>query len=277
MKKLTFNTFLAALLSLGLSACSDKVQKPVLEGSLEANEPTEITLVYDHDGDIVTADLTTDSVGGFVFDGPIQGDASDVLLYIGNEIYGAYLENGKNVVMDIAGDEVRFSGDNLELNEFANAYERAFSVWKFKPTHDHPFDYEEYKERLDKSALDARQYLAAITDNGLRDRYGKYIDSYHRYYTIQFMNMSQKGSEESPEASREKMMQAIDSIDPNADVSRLTGTLNYWYNYSPIRQSEANDIVDYTIEQFSRIDSALTNEANKKSLYRTAGRLRVYV
>ena len=63
----------------------------------------------------------------------------------------------------------------------------------------------------------------------------------------------------------------VASIDPNADESRLSGLINYWYNNAQLaRPSGRNiDLTTYFVQQINAVDSALTNEGNKKSLART--------
>ena len=95
MTKNLSKPIVAALLLGALSACGTKEKLPLLEGRF-ANvlEPTELTLVYDYDGDIYATDIVTDSSGVFRFDEELPADAVDCVIYAGHSIYGAYLENG---------------------------------------------------------------------------------------------------------------------------------------------------------------------------------------
>lgn len=266
MIKILSKPLAAVLLPLTLTACGTKEKLPLLEGRFSnATQPVELTLLYDHDGDIYSADIMTDSTGRFTYDAEIPEGTVDCVIYSGHSAYGVVLQNGKSVSMEINGENVEFEGDNTEINEFMNSYQQAFSVWKFKPTPDKPFNYEEYISRLEKGTLNARQYLAQITDNSVRENYSKLVDGYSNYYRLRIMSMN--GDKES-----EATKAILDSIDPNADYARLTGLISYWYNSAPFRPKGMHlDATEYFIREFAMIDSALTNDANKKPLYRDMG------
>lgn len=63
----------------------------------------------------------------------------------------------------------------------------------------------------------------------------------------------------------------IATIDPNADITRLSGLLNYWYNNADlgVNTGECVDLEDFFARQVKGVDSVLTNESNKKSLINT--------
>lgn len=64
----------------------------------------------------------------------------------------------------------------------------------------------------------------------------------------------------------------VATVDPNADESRLSGIINYWYNKSDLhKNSNVVDITEYIAQQYAGIDSLLTNEGNKKNLWKTLG------
>ncbi len=94
-------------------------------------------------------------------------------------------------------------------------------------------------------------------------------DAYYNEVLLRLLGMDSSYSKTDHKAQMDSI---IATIDPNADESRMTGIINYWYNRSDIhRKGNAASIIDYMKDQFAGIDSVLTNEGNKKSLWMTLG------
>ena len=115
-------------LCLLLAGCKSKQDAPLLEGSIQQANLQELSLVYDLDGEVCVETITTDSIGHFAFYGPLKCPATDVVIYAGSDLYGAYLEKGKQVRMQITADEVQFEGDHVDRCRWNNTYHQAFYV-----------------------------------------------------------------------------------------------------------------------------------------------------
>lgn len=242
---------------------------PLLKGKINVSEPTEVAVVYDYDGDNYVQTVKTAADGSFVFDFDLPAEAVDVLVYVESEPFGAYLKRGETTVMDIdKGGDVAFSGDNLAENKFLNAYTRGFYPMQYKPSPDLPFVLSDYLDRLEKNAGEARRLLASVKEPR-KSRYSRMTDAYYNEVLLRLLGMDSSYSKTDHKAQMDSI---IATIDPNADESRLTGITNYWYNRSDIhRKGNAASIIDYMKDQFAGIDSVLTNEGNKKSLWMTLG------
>lgn len=243
--------------------CSSFDNAPLLEGKINVSEPTEITFYYDYNGNTFVENVSTDSTGLFVFNPQLAGNEADVALYVGSNSYGAFLEKGKSVKMDIDGKNVTFQGDNTDRSTFYNAYQQGFSPWIFKPSPDHPFSTAEWNANLDAGYEAAQNALKDIKDATVRERYARLADASKKYYTIQILGMDSIDHQAQIDS-------LVATIDPNADESRLSGLINHWYNRANLGNNNGTlQLTPYFIKQFADIDSALTNESNKKYLYAT--------
>lgn len=152
-----------------LAGCKSKQDVPLLEGSIQKANLQEFSLVYDFDGEVCVETITIDSIGHFAFYGPLKRPATDVVIYAGSDLYGAYLEKGKQVCMQITADEVRFEGDNVDCCQWSNSYNQAFSPWLFKSTPDHPFNADEWNATLEKGYQQAMSAAQGVSDEKLRE------------------------------------------------------------------------------------------------------------
>ena len=112
---------------------------------------------------------------------------------------------------------------------------------------------------------DVKKAIDAVTDDEARARYQRLADAVCKYYRLQTLSLDQMVNQADHAAQMDSLMA---TIDPNADESRLSGLINYWYNESELHRSTGNtpDLTTYFIRQINGIDSVLTNEGNKKSL-----------
>ena len=254
--------------ALVFQACSSKEDAPLLEGKLDATEPTEVAIVYDYEGDNYVEELTTDSTGAFAYNPELAGEEADLIVYVGQDLYGAYVRKGSTVRMDIRGTEATFTGDHADRCVFNNVLYHAFSPWAFKPTPDHPFDLAEWTAKLEQGRTETGKAIDAIGDAEARARYQRLADAVCKYYLLQTLSLDQMMNQADHATQVDSL---VASIDPNADESRLSGLINYWYNNAQLaRPSGRNiDLTTYFVQQINAVDSALTNEGNKKSLART--------
>ena len=259
---------LLALPALLLQACAPKADAPLLEGKINTAEPVSLSVVYDYEGDNYVEELTTDSAGRFAYNPDLAGTEADLILFVGSDLYGAYVKKGSHARIDIDGGKATFAGDNTDRCAFVNALYQTYSPWAFKPTPDHPFDLREWNGKLQQGAERVQKALDAVADDEARARYQRLADATHKYYALQTLSLDRMMNQTDNVARQDSL---VASIDPNADESRLSGLINYWYNNAQLaRPSGRNiDLTTYFVQQINAVDSALTNEGNKKSLART--------
>lgn len=170
---------LALTAALG-QGCTRKADSPLLEGILNVTEPTRVALVYDYLGDNYVEELTTDSTGSFIYNPKLEGDEADLYIYVGQDIYGAYVKEGCSTHITIDGENVTFKGDNTDRCTFLNTLYHTFSPWAFKPTPDHPFDATEWNTRLEKSREIVEKALDGVIDSEVRARYQQLVDATYK-------------------------------------------------------------------------------------------------
>ena len=120
---------LLALPALLLQACAPKADAPLLEGKINTAEPVALSVVYDYEGDNYVEELTTDSAGRFAYNPDLAGTEADLILFVGSDLYGAYVKKGSHARIDIDGGKATFAGDNTDRCAFVNALYQAYSPW----------------------------------------------------------------------------------------------------------------------------------------------------
>lgn len=256
---------LSMILPLASTAQTDYL---LLKGQIETEKPVEVTVIYDSVGDTYVKSLKTSADGRFEYSGNMPDNGTDVLIYAGSDIYGAFLQNGKTAEIFIKGKNASFAGDNMAENEFFNAYEQAFNPMKYKPSGDQAFVLKEYKKNLDNSREDLISRLPRLK-SGVRERGERMTKSYYDKTLCQLLGMDQSYNGNVHDSEIDSI---VATVDPNADESRLSGIINYWYNKSDLhKNSNVVDITEYIAQQYAGIDSLLTNEGNKKNLWKTLG------
>lgn len=103
--------FLLALTAILGQSCTRKADSPLLEGILNVTEPTKVAFVYDYLGDNYVEELITDSTGSFIYNPKLEGDEADLYIYVGQDIYGAYVKEGCSTHIVIDGENVTFKGE----------------------------------------------------------------------------------------------------------------------------------------------------------------------
>ena len=267
IRKLVRNlTFLFFFLILPVIA-SASPEHPLLRGHVNTAEPKEITIVYDFQGDIYSGTVTTDASGNFVYDGQLPVEETDVVVYIDGKPHGAYLRRGSTTVADF-GETAGFRGDNVAESRFYNTYQQAFNPKKFKSMPDVKFVYADAMKRL-ADGRDRALSDASHLSGSLRERAGRLVGSSYDKFHLMLLSIETGESGADSTAVTDAILARID---PNADESRLSGIISYWYNNTDFHRSgNVRSILDYMIGQFAAVDSALTNEGNKKNLYSTLG------
>ena len=121
-----------------MHSCSPKGDAPLLEGKLNVTEPTEIAFVYDHDGDNIVTELTTDSSGTFTYDPQLEGDEADLVIYVGQHLYGAYVRQSCSTHAHIHGTKATFTGDHPDRGRFNHTLFQPFPPVSLNPTPNPP-------------------------------------------------------------------------------------------------------------------------------------------
>ena len=259
---------LTALSALFLHGCAPKADAPLLEGKINVSDPTAIAFVYDHEGENIVTELTTDSTGVFTYNPTLEGDEADLVVYVGQDLFGAYVKSGCSTHMVIDGTQATFTGDNLDRCRFNNTLYQSFSPWTFKPTPDHPFQLQEWTDKLNQGYERTQKAVEAVCDPEARARYQRLADATHKYYKLQILSLDRMMNQADNEAETDSLLA---TIDPNADETRLSGLINYWYNQAELTRNTGRmmDLTTFFTAQINAVDSALTNEGNKRSLYNT--------
>ncbi len=264
MKNFLLKSFAAAVAAIIAATGCTTAERPLLSGKIDVNEPTLITVAYDCNGECVSEDIVTDANGEFTFDSDLECDNADLVIYVGTDVYGAFVERGHSVRMTIEGGNATFTGDNVDRCNFNHIYNSRMSPWLFKPSHDHGFDAAEWRAMLQNGCDEIAAALSAVADSEAREGYARIVDARRKYYEILILQM-----EDTDEAEKQ-FHDAIAAIDPNADESRLSGLLAYWLMMSDDVRSAtvtSSGWVDLYISQMAAVDNLLTNEANKRYLY----------
>lgn len=266
IKKSLLFSFTAAM-TLALGSCNQNQDSTLLKGKLAVDKPTEILLVQDYEGDVVVDTITTDESGQYVFTGDIPGDKADILVYVEGKPYGVRLKKGTTTVMDIAED-ASFSGDNIAESNFQNAYNIAFYPMNFKPSNDEPYVFDTYLAKLDSESSKVKALIPTLPKEE-QDFYMRLTDARRDYYYCMLAGMDRNADHS------EQVNAIVEKIDPNDDISRLSGLINYWYNKNgkSIFEGMPENVSFAQSEAyiFNQIDKLLTNEANKKNLWNTVG------
>ena len=264
LKPLSF----AALTALSMHSCTPKADAPLLEGKINVTEPTELALVYDYEGENIVTELTTDSTGAFTYNPALKAGEADLVIYVGQDLYGAFVKQGCSTHVDIDGTRATFTGDNTDRCRFNNTLYQSFSPWTFKPTPDHPFQLDEWNTNLQQAYERTQKAVEAVGDPEARARYQRLADATHKYYTLQILSLDRMMNQADNEAQTDSLLA---TIDPNADETRLSGLINYWYNQANLvpNTERVIDLTTFFTAQINAVDSALSNEGNKRSLYNT--------
>ncbi len=261
-------SILPILTLIGSYSSMNAQDTPLLKGHIEATAPVQVTMLYDHEGDAIAKDTETDANGNFSFSEQLPGQTKEVFLYINAQPYGAFLENGKTVEMNITGEEVAFKGANIPENEYVNKYQQVFFSGNYKPSPDEKFDYAKSREKLQSNYNEVLKAIDGIRPDmqaNAKDLASKFLD----HYRILLMRLDPSDTDYTKEYE-----EIIASIDPNSDNTRLTGLLSDWYNspaFPKEKSGETATLVDAFSQVFQNIDKALFNEANKKNLYNSIG------
>lgn len=240
-------------------------EAPLLKGHINASESKEIAIAYEWQGDVYDSTVTTDASGNFVYDAQLATPETDVIMLIDGKPYGAYIRQGSTTEMSI-GDTVKFSRDNVPESRFYNTYQQEFSPLKFKLLPDEKFVYADRLKKL-QDGRDRALSDASVLPGGWRERAERLVSA--KYDMVHIMLLTANAAETGVDSTA-VVNDIVARIDPNADESRLTGIINYWYNNAGLN-GDMSSMLAFVKSMFAAIDKALTNEGNKKNLYYSLG------
>ena len=266
MKK-AFLTLCTALL---LCACSSN-NGPLLKGVAQLDEDAEFAINYLPDGDIYQAkviDLRVDSItGAYEFDMELPEGVADVDLYVNQQIFGAHLEKGKTVIIDVRQGEdgeyiCSFSGDNADVSEAVSAAAFAYDLFSLQD-----MSYAEAQALVDKRHAEAMQKAEAIKDATLSEYYQKLFNA--RYTGMRLRLLGDRAAEEKcKETDFPEYAQLIATIDPNSDLDFTAMNSILWVmnKVQAAQPTFKGDYSGYCLEMMRVTDSLVTNPKLRKQM-----------
>lgn len=261
------------VLPMMLTACAHKEQAPLLTGSIDTVDSVLVTACYDIDGDTYVEDFSTDSLGHFIYN-PTITKGTDLSLYINGRSYGVRLDNGAsvNITIDSLG-EASFDGDNIAESQWLNACFYGYDARRYKHIieRDGAYDPAKYMAMIEDSRRATDALLPKIADDSLRNYYQSLGNMFYDRTKANILdfdyyyNRSESGEEYPAE------IKTLRQIDPNADAARRTGALYEWCgSVMPLSLTSPAEAV---LEACERIDSLVTNPANRRMLYNTCSEM----
>lgn len=261
------------VLPLMLAACSHKEDAPLLTGSIASSDSVLVTAYYDIDGDVYIEDFSTDSTGRFTYS-PSISKGTDLTLYINGTGYGVRLDNGASVSITIDSlGEATFEGDNTDESRWLNACFSGYDTRRYKHImeRDGAYDPAKYMTMIEETRQSTDALLSKIANDSLRNYYqslgSMFYDRTKANILISdyYYNKSENGGEYPAE------VETLKQVDPNADAARRTGALFEWSGQ--VMPSFLDNPAQAVLEACERIDSLVTNPANRRMLYNTCSEI----
>ena len=272
MKRNILRVCLAYLSAVLLTACTQKTDAPLLEGTVKFLTPDQSFAVnYLPDGNLFEAqviDLVADSVTGrYTFDMELPDGVADVEVFVGQDLFGAHLVKGKTVRMDFVEQEdgsftCTFGGDNADVSEAVAAISLASDLFSLQG-----MSYAESSAEAEKRFATAREKVAAIKDAELRDYYTKLCAAHQTGMKLRLLG--DRAEEEKCKAEDyPEYAELIATIDPNSDIDYRAMNSILWLG-SAVTAPEPTfkgDYSTYCIAQMDAIDSLITNPLFRKQM-----------
>ena len=216
-----------ALVLLIIGSCAESDSQPLLmcDFADERESVTVDAILHEQDGDH-SCTICTDEYGMLSYSPSFAGEFAEVEFVHNNRDYGAILQKGKHVKMVIAHGEPIFSCDNKECNDACEAIRRIYEKEQFLHTDASPASYDEKTKIHRQSIQKARQYIAVVADNDLRERLTKRVERIHNEYAVAIDILKNKGDREEYNSS----INRISLYDENIYLPSLT--VNDFYTLS---------------------------------------------
>lgn len=255
-------TLLILCSALLLWACTKTSDAPLLKGNVQLEGDTEFAVNYLPEGNIYLAQvmyITVDSLtGDYEFNMDLPDGTADVDIFVGDQLYGAHLEKGKTVVLNITqtdGGEYdcSFSGDNADVSEAVSAAAIAYDLFSLQD-----MSYAEAQALADSRHQTALQKAAAISDATLRDYYTRLFGA--RYTGMCLRLLGDRAAEENcKETDFPEYAKLIATIDPNSELDYRAMNSILWLMAQPKAKPEfKGDYSGFCTELMNITDSCIT-------------------
>lgn len=254
-----------------LTSCGgEKSNEPLLTMYIEGTAP-DMLLNYSPTGNIYANqayEVTPDSLGNFTFNPelPKGVDFVDGEIYIGDNVYGYYIEKGKPLQMDIRFDgngkaEVTYSGDNAAAAETVTLFSNAFDLMRYMPMELGILPEAEYDSLLTAETARAREAASKLSGDQA-EYFNKIADAKNLFYTIR--GITDRGLSPEEFTANEKYKELVSRIDPNDPISAKTNLLFIWLNNaSGYKSYGGNADVATFVEELKTVDANVTNPVNR--------------
>lgn len=248
---------------VAVSAAAKGGKLPLLTGKVQTTFPMLVHVSYDVEGEQIYDKLSTDAAGNFTISPDFPGNAVDIEFSIDENFYGARLEKGKQVRVDIKNGKATFTGANVAYNKFLGAMGAASQFTKYKPTPDRIWNYDDAKREMDLDFMAAEKALKSVTDPKLRKEGEALLASRRDLMHYFIINCAKGGDKYKNDAEL-----ILASVDVNSDAARKSGLLTYWFALRPSSSGQRiGTTEEFAKEDMVLADSLVTNPANLTRLY----------
>ncbi len=248
---------------VAVSAAAKGGKLPLLTGKVQTTFPMLVHVSYDVEGEQIYDKLSTDAAGNFTISPEFQGKAIDIEFSIDENFYGARLEKGKQVRVDIRNGKVTFTGANAAYNKFLGAMGAASQFTKFKPTPDRIWNYDDAKKEMDADFQKAEAALKSVPDPKLRKEGEELLASRRNLMHYFIINCTEGGDKYKSEGDA-----ILANVDVNSDAARKSGLLSYWIEMRPCSGGQRVARAEVFVKESMELaDSLVANPANRTRLY----------
>lgn len=264
------------MLVVALTVCAFPADAQLLKGRVEAKEMPDMLLNYTTDGDVMnltSIELTADSTGYFAFNGPLPIERIEASLYVGSDIFGVYLERGKQVELTLKPTTTEgyysatISGPNADLSNFYNTYVRAFDPMKyFSPDPSEAKSNDEYRQVLEAENAKVVKALPTIKNKQQRQYFSRLAEGMYKWSKIRII-MDKAYDEKKAYADYPEYNALIATIDPNDTLSINTNLAFAWLTAEMEKDTTGGDCGKY-LRAMDVVDAKITNQKVRKSIER---------
>lgn len=231
--KLKKKIVLAVLISMPILSHAQ-----LLKGFIQGVKNVEVGYLFSPTGDPlanVEGNVVVAANGSFTINPSISTNQQDVSIVVGENLFGAHLVKGKTVQMFIKktpkGYDVKFTGNDVDLNYFVNRNIQAFDMMKYSsrdPAESKPNAV--YRSLLDSEYKKTVDMLKTIKNKDMRDYYAKLTDAQYRWMKIRLI-MDKAYDDKTDYKQDAEYKKLIKGVDVNDDISfrsclSITATLD---------------------------------------------------
>lgn len=272
----------AWLLGAGLCMTTPQMQAQLLKGYIRTDSLPDMQIAYTLDGDIMNTvyeDVKVAADGSFDFDRQeLPGGTLDISITVDKEIFGAHLEQGKQVVVYLEPDrqgngfEARFEGDNADISRFYNGYVQAFDIMKYfapDPADSKPIA--EYRRILEEEYGRAKKLLPLVKDKELNSYYALLTEGMYAWSKLRIL-MDQAYEEQKKFRDYPEYNEIISRIDPNDPISLRTNLAMAWLDAQTTEETDFEaDQTKGFLEKMDVIEKQITRPDTRLALTRYIG------